>query len=288
MGLTAQIGIIGGTGLEKFNGLTTIAEVYKETPFGYPSDNIIIGELAGTQIAFLPRHGRNHHLNPSEIPVQANIFALKSLGVERIISVSAVGSLSEEIHPLDIVIPNQIIDRTRNRVGTFFGGGVVVHASFADPFCGQLSALLETHARKLGVRTHAGGTYLAMEGPLFSTRAESQMYRSWGAKVIGMTAIPEAKLAREAELCYATLACVTDYDCWHESEEDVTVELVAQNLQRNAGKAKSILQMVIPEAVLSEPCQCQRALENAILTSAESIEQPVKERLSLLIEKYIR
>jgi 5'-methylthioadenosine phosphorylase len=286
--LTAQIGIIGGTGLEKFEGMTTVAEVSRETPFGYPSDNIIIGELAGTQIAFLPRHGRNHHLTPSEIPVRANIFALKSLGVERIISVSAVGSLSEEIHPLDMVIPNQIIDRTRNRVGTFFGDGIVVHASFADPFCGQLSTLLEATARRLGVRTHAEGTYLAMEGPLFSTRAESQMYRSWGAKVIGMTALPEAKLAREAELCYATLACVTDYDCWHESEEDVTVELVAQNLQRNAGKARSILQMVIPKAALSQPCQCQCALENAILTSTESIEQPVKERLALLIGKYIQ
>jgi len=214
----AKVGVIGGSGLYQMEGMgESVEEVRVRTPFGDPSDAITIGSIEGTRVAFLPRHGKGHRLSPTEVPVQANIFALKSLGVEWIISVSAVGSLKEEIAPLHLVIPDQLIDRTKSRVNSFFGNGIVVHVGFADPFCPVLANVLFDAARDVGVVVHRGGTYVVMEGPLFSTRAESNLYRLWGASVIGMTALPEAKLAREAEICYATLACATDYDCWHET-----------------------------------------------------------------------
>ncbi|MFQ5925162.1 MAG: S-methyl-5'-thioadenosine phosphorylase, partial [Dehalococcoidia bacterium] len=221
----AKIGVIGGSGLYQIEGMTDIEEVRVRTPFGEPSDAITIGDLEGKRIAFLPRHGRGHPISPTELPARANIYALKSLGVEWIVSVSAVGSLNEEICPLDLLIPDQLIDRTKSRVNSFFGGGLVAHVAFADPFCPVLSDILYEAALDSGARVRKGGTYVVMEGPLFSTKAESNLYRSWGASIIGMTALPEAKLAREAEICYATLACITDYDCWHETEESVTIEM---------------------------------------------------------------
>ncbi|HEY4389674.1 MAG TPA: S-methyl-5'-thioadenosine phosphorylase, partial [Ktedonobacteraceae bacterium] len=241
----ATIGVIGGSGLYRMAGMTETEEVKVQTPFGDPSDVITVGQVNGVSMAFLPRHGRGHRLSPTEIPVRANIWALKSLGVEHVISVSAVGSLREHIAPRNLVIPDQIFDRTKSRVNSFFEGGVVVHCTFAEPFCPHLSQLLQNAAHALpDVRVHTGGTYVCMEGPLFSTKAESNAYRSWGMDIIGMTALPEAKLAREAELCYATIACVTDYDCWHESEASVTVELVIANLNANITNAQRILQQV--------------------------------------------
>jgi len=239
----AKIGVIGGSGLYQIEGMTDIEEVRVKTPFGEPSDAIIIGDLEGMRIAFLPRHGRGHPISPTELPSRANIYALKSLGVEWIISVSAVGSLKESIHPLDLVIPDQIIDRTKSRVNSFFEGGLVVHVSFAEPFCPVLSEILCQAALDVGARVHPEGTYIVMEGPLFSTKAESNLYRSWGASIIGMTALPEAKLAREAEICYATLACVTDYDTWHETEESVVIEEVIANLERSTDTAKRIIRV---------------------------------------------
>ncbi|MDP2952445.1 MAG: S-methyl-5'-thioadenosine phosphorylase, partial [Chloroflexota bacterium] len=237
----ARIGVIGGSGLYEMEGLADIEEARVKTPFGDPSDTIVVGTLEGTRVAFLPRHGRGHRISPTRLPARANIYALKSLGVEWVISVSAVGSLKEEIRPLDLVVPDQLIDRTRSRVNSFFEDGPVVHVGFADPFCPVLSRSLYEAAREAGARVHRGGTYVVMEGPLFSTRAESDLYRSWGASVIGMTALPEAKLAREAEICYATLACATDYDCWREGHESVTIEMVIANLTQNVATAKQIL-----------------------------------------------
>ena len=254
----ARIGIIGGTGLYQMEGLTNVDEVRVKTPFGDPSDAIILGDLEGARLAFLPRHGRGHRIMPGEIPARANIYALKSLGVESIISISAVGSLKEDVQPLDLVIPDQIIDRTKARPSTFFGQGIVAHVGFAHPFCANLSHILYASAREVGARVHDGGTYVVMEGPMFSTRAESELYRSWGASVIGMTALPEAKLAREAEICYATVACATDYDCWHDTHEAVTIEMVVANLQKNVDTAKRIIRLAagkIPEKkrVLPQP-----------------------------------
>src|SRR5579863_7197014 len=243
----AKIGVIGGSGLYRMEGMTDVEEVAVETPFGNPSDVITTGKVDGVPMAFLPRHGRGHRISPTEIPVRANIWALKSLGVEWVISVSAVGSLREHIAPRDLVIPDQLFDRTKSRVYTFYEGGLVVHCAFADPFCPTLSKLLLESARELGdVKVHEGGTYGCMEGPLFSTKAESHTYRSGGMDLIGMTALPEAKLAREAELCYATIACATDYDSWHETEESVTVEMVIGNLFANVSNAQRILQGVAP------------------------------------------
>ncbi|MEA1959185.1 MAG: S-methyl-5'-thioadenosine phosphorylase [Chloroflexota bacterium] len=283
----AKIGVIGGTGLYEIEGLTGIEEVKPETPFGEPSDSIIIGELDGTKIAFLPRHGRGHSINPTEIPARANIYALKSLGVEWIISVSAVGSLKENIHPIDLVIPNQIIDRTRSRINTFFTDGIVAHVGFAQPFCPHLSDILYKSAIEEEARVHPEGTYIIMEGPLFSTKAESNLYRSWGASIIGMTALPEAKLAREAEICYATLACVTDYDVWHETEEEVTIEIAVANLNRTADIAKRIVRRATAHIPNERECHCAQALNNAILTDPELISQQTKRDLELLIGKYI-
>ena len=230
-------GIIGGSGLYEMEGLTEVEEVEVETPFGPPSDRYIVGKLLGRPVAFLARHGRGHRLMPSELPFRANIYGLKKLGAEWIISISAVGSMREEIKPLDVVIPDQFFDRTKARISTFFGEGIVAHVGFADPFCPILSEVLYQAGMKAGAVVHRGGTYLCIEGPQFSTRAESRIYRSWGVDVIGMTNLQEAKLAREAELCYATLAMVADYDVWHESEEDVSVEMVVANLRRNAETA---------------------------------------------------
>ena len=287
MSKEAKIAVIGGTGLYEIEGMTDVEEVQVKTPFGDPSDSIIIGTLEGTNIAFLPRHGRGHRISPSELPARANIYALKSLGVEWIISVSAVGSLKEGIHPLDLVVPDQIIDRTKSRVNSFFDGGLVAHVSFAEPFCPTLSNILFHAALDVGANVHQEGTYIAMEGPLFSTKAESNLYRSWGASIIGMTALPEAKLAREAEICYATLACITDYDTWHETEESVTIEMALANLMLNADTSKKIIGLVAARIPEERECGCAQALENAIITAPEKIPVRIKEDLELLIEKYI-
>ena len=284
----AKIGVIGGSGLYEIEGMTDIEEVKPDTPFGEPSDAIIIGELEGNRIAFLPRHGRGHYISPTEVPSRANIYALKSLGVEWIISISAVGSLKEEICPMDLVIPDQLIDRTKSRVNTFFGGGLVAHVTFADPFCLVLSDILHQAAIEAGAKVHKGGTYVVMEGPLFSTKAESNLYRSWGASVIGMTALPEAKLAREAEICYATVACATDYDCWHEAEESVTIEMVIANLRQNVSRAKSIIRTAVSRIPQKRECGCAQALKDAIITAPDKISDNTKRELALLIGKYVK
>lgn len=287
----AKIGVIGGSGLYRMEGMTEVEEVEVETPFGRPSDAITVGKVEGVSMAFLPRHGRGHRISPSELPARANIWALKSLGVEWVISVSAVGSLREHIAPRDLLIPDQLFDRTKSRVNSFFERGLVVHCTFAEPFCPTLSGLLLEAANELGdVKVHSGGTYVCMEGPLFSTRAESRAYRSWGMDVIGMTALPEAKLAREAELCYATIACITDYDCWHESEESVTVEMVINNLSANVANAQRILRAVarkIPAERSTNACACSSSLAAAILTERGSISAEMKEKYALLIGKYL-
>ena len=283
----AQIGIIGGTGLYKMVEMTEVEELNIATPFGEPVDPIILGNLEGVRVAFLTRHGRGHRVSPSELPAKANIYALKSLGVERIVSVSAVGSLKEEIQPLDLVIPDQIIDRTNGRDSTFFGGGIVAHVAFAEPFCPVLSQVLFEAAMETGVRVHKGGTYLAMEGPQLSTRAESQLYRAWGADIIGMTALPEAKLAREAEICYATLAFVTDYDCWHPEYESVTVDMILTNLRKGVDTGKKLLTLVMPHIPKERDCACGTALERAIATGKKYIPDQAKENLGLLIGKYL-
>src|SRR5437588_6541017 len=271
----ARIGVIGGSGLYRMQGMSDVEEVAVQTPFGDPSDVITIGKVEGVPMAFLPRHGRGHRISPTEVPSRANIWALKSLGVEWVISVSAVGSLREHIAPRDLIIPDQLFDRTKSRVNTFYEGGIVVHCTFAEPFCSTLSKLLLEAARELGdVRVHEGGTYVCMEGPLFSTKAESYTYRSWGMDIIGMTALPEAKLAREAELCYATIACATDYDCWHESEESVTVEMVIGHLNANVTNAQRILRLIaqqIPSTRTGQPCGCAQALAASIVTDPSLI-----------------
>lgn len=284
----AKLGVIGGSGLYQIEGLSNVQEIKISTPFGEPSDAITVGDLEGTRVAFLPRHGKGHRISPSEIPARANIYALKSLGVEWIISVSAVGSLKEEIHPVDMVIPDQLIDRTKSRVNTFFGDGLVAHVGFAEPFCPVLSRILDQTASEARARVHNGGIYVVMEGPLFSTKAESFLYRSWGASVVGMTALPEAKLAREAEICYATLAFVTDYDCWREACETVTIEMVIQNLRRNVEMSKNILKRAVAQIPKKRECQCATALKNAIITAPEVIPAAMKQKLHLLIGRYIK
>ena len=277
-----KIGVIGGSGLYRMQGLADVEEVDVETPFGTPSDRIAIGHLGGIPVAFLPRHGRGHRFSPTDIPVRANIFALKKLGVERIISISAVGSLKEEVKPLDILIPGQLIDRTRRRVSTFFEDGIVAHVAFSNPYCPVLRREIGRAARAQSVETHMGGTYVVMEGPQFSTRAESELYRSWGASVIGMTALPEAKLAREAQVCYATLALVTDYDCWHETEEEVSVELVVANMRKNVAASQEVLRAVVPSIPQRRDCMCSTALANAIITDLEQVSEETKRRLSVI------
>jgi 5'-methylthioadenosine phosphorylase len=268
-------------------GITDIEEIKLSTPFGEPSEAVTLGKLEAIGIAFLPRHGKGHRISPSELPARANIYALKSLGVEWIISVSAVGSLKEEIRPPDLVIPDQLIDRTKGRPGTFFSNGIVVHVAFAQPFCPVLSQALFEAAVKAGAKVHQGGTYLAMEGPQFSTRAESQLYRSWGADIIGMTALPEAKLAREAEICYATLAFVSDYDCWHPDYDSVTTKLILTNMQKGVDTAKRIIRLTLPSLPQVRSCACATALKDAIVTSARYIPEKIRGDLALLIGKYL-
>jgi 5'-methylthioadenosine phosphorylase len=283
----ARIGVIGGSGLYQIEGLSDVKQVKLTTPFGEPSDIITIGTLQNVRVAFLPRHGQGHRISPSELPARANIYALKSLGVEHIISVSAVGSLEETIHPLDLVIPDQLIDRTKSRVNTFFGQGLVAHVGFADPFCPSLARILNQTAKTAEANVHDRGTCVVIEGPVFSTRAESFLDRSWGANIVGMTALPEAKLAREAEICYATLAFVTDYDCWHHSEETVTVEMVIANLHKSAQIAKNIVKKAVAQIPERRQCQCATALKDAIITSPAHIPAYLKKDLALLIEKYV-
>ncbi len=287
----AKIGIIGGSGLYKMAALTEVEEITLKTPFGSPSDALIVGNLEGAKVAFLPRHGRNHHLLPTELPFRANIYAMKQLGVEYIISASAVGSLAEEVKPLDMVIPDQFIDRTKNRVSTFFGEGIVAHIAFGDPVCKNLAAILADSIASLelpDVNLHRGGTYVCMEGPAFSTKAESNLYRSWGAKIIGMTNLPEAKLAREAEIAYATLALATDYDCWHPDHDNVTVDMVVANLQRNAINAQKVIQESVKRLSKNPPESiAHSALKYSILTPLDKIAPVTKEKFGLLIEKYL-
>ena len=287
----AKIGIIGGSGLYKMEALKNVEEVFLDTPFGEPSDALIVGTLEGTRVAFLARHGRNHHLMPSELPFRANIHAMKQLGVEYLISASAVGSLKEEAKPLDMVVPDQFIDRTKNRVSTFFGDGIVAHITFGDPVCPNLAGVLADAVASLelpDVTLHRGGTYVCMEGPAFSTKAESHLYRSWGATIIGMTNLPEAKLAREAEIAYATLALVTDYDCWHPDHDSVTVEMVIANLQRNSTNAQKVIQETVRRLAENPPVsEAHSALKYAILTQLNKVPAATKEKLGLLLKKYL-
>lgn len=287
----AKIGIIGGSGLYKMDALKDVEEVQVDTPFGSPSDALILGTLQGTRVAFLARHGRNHTFLPSELPFRANIHAMKQLGVEYLISASAVGSLKEEAKPLDMVVPDQFIDRTKDRISTFFGEGIVAHIAFGDPVCKNLAKVVADAVESLelpDVTLHRGGTYVCMEGPAFSTKAESNLYRSWGATVIGMTNLPEAKLAREAEIAYATLALVTDYDCWHSDHDSVTVEMVIANLQRNAVNAQKVIQETVRRLSENPPVSdAHSALKYAILTRLDNVPAAAKEKLGLLLKKYL-
>ena len=283
----ADIAIIGGSGLYEMEGLESVEYVSIDTPFGKPSDDIVLGILGGVNIAFLPRHGRGHRFNPTNIPVRANIYALKTLGVRRIISVSAVGSLKEELAPLDLVIPDQMIDRTRLRTNTFFEEGLVVHVAFGEPFCANTSKYIAQSASEVDVTAHMNGTMIVMEGPAFSTKAESFMYRSWGADIIGMTALPEAKLAREAEICYSTMAWVTDYDCWHADTEAVTVDMVIKNLLKNVENSKEMIRRVVPLLPEVSDCSCGTALQDAIITRSDQIPSNIKSKLDPIIGKYI-
>ena len=283
----AGTAFIGGSGIYQMDGLSGTEEVEVETPFGAPSDSIVLGTLEGTRVAFLPRHGRGHRFSPTEIPVRANIYALKELGVERIVSISAVGSLQEGIEPLDMVVPDQLIDRTRSRANTFFDDGIAAHISFADPFCDVLRGVLVGAARESTGTVHDGGTYVVIEGPQFSTRAESELYRSWGASIIGMTALPEAKLAREAEICYSTLALVTDFDVWHQTEEAVSVELIVANLMKNVEASRKVIRKVVRDIPDQRGCVCEYALKDAIVTSPEHIGQDARKRLVAIAGRYL-
>ena len=283
----AQVGIIGGSGLYDIEGMERVREVRERTPFGRPSDTVRVGTMGDISVAFLSRHGRGHRVNPTGINYRANIYALKSLGVQRVISVSAVGSMKESVRPGDVVFPDQFIDLTKRRASTFFDEGLVAHVAFGEPICRPLSHDLAHAAQTAGATVHRSGTYVCIEGPQFSTKAESRLYRQWGVDVIGMTNMPEAKLAREAELCYATVALATDYDCWHETEEAVTVEAILATLHQNVALAKRILRTVIPVVSSGEPCACNRALRDAIVTPATHISASAKRRVDLLIRRYI-
>jgi 5'-methylthioadenosine phosphorylase len=285
----ARVGVIGGSGLYEIDGLSDLEMLSVDTPFGKPSDEIAVGTLSGVRVAFLPRHGRGHRISPSELPARANVWAMKSLGVTHLLSVSAVGSLREELAPRDIVIPDQLLDRTKGvRPASFFDKGIVVHVAFSEPYCPELRQIVYEAAQKVGATVHNGGAMVVMEGPQFSTRAESHFYRRIGGDLIGMTALPEAKLAREAEICYCTLAMVTDYDCWHETEKAVTVEMVIDNLMANAGTAKAIIEIALPRiAEVDRHCQCGSALANAIITHPETIPMEKRKTLKPLIGKYL-
>jgi 5'-methylthioadenosine phosphorylase len=281
------LGVIGGSGLYEMEGLSDVREVTLATPFGPPSDAFLTGNLGAIRLVFLPRHGRGHRISPSEINFRANIWGLKKLGVTRILSVSAVGSMREDIAPGDFVVIDQFIDRTRHRPDTFFSDGIVAHVMFADPVCGDLRQHLLASARELKLKAHDGGTYVNMEGPQFSTRAESLLYRQWAVSVIGMTNLQEAKLAREAEMCYATLAMATDYDCWHDGHDAVTVEAVVAIMHKNVGNARELLRRAIPKLAGASACHCGTALKNAIMTDRKRIPADVRQRLAPLIEKYL-
>jgi 5'-methylthioadenosine phosphorylase len=283
----ARIGVIGGTGLYNIEGLTDIREVFPDTPFGKPSDTIITGKLGGTGVAFLPRHGKGHRISPTEVPSRANIYALKSLGVEFIISSNSCGSFKEEIRPGHLLIPDQIIDRTHHRTNTFFRDGIVAHIQFADPFCPVLSKIIYEAALETGAIVHNGGTFIAMEGPSFSTRAESRLYKSWDADVIGMTVLPEARLAREAEICYASIACATDYDSWHETNETVTVEAILSIMNSNVQHAKETVRLAAGRVPEKRECACAGALGLALVTDMSTVSEEQKKRLDLLIRKYV-
>jgi len=284
----AMIGVVGGSGLYGMEGLAVREERIVETPFGAPSDPYLLGELDGRPVAFLARHGRGHRIMPSELNFRANIYGFKKVGVERLLSVSAVGSMQPRYEPTQVVVPDQFFDRTRHRADTFFGQGLVVHVSLADPICPQLIDVLCAAGERAGAAIHKGGTYLCMEGPQFSTRAESRIYRQWGVDVIGMTNLQEAKLAREAEICYATLAMVTDYDCWHHSEDDVSVEAVIATLNANAATGQAIVREAVAAlADLPRECGCGRALESALITAPEAIPAATRARLSLLVGRYL-
>ena len=283
----AEIGIIGGSGLYHMPGFSDVHEVRQQTPFGDPSDAYILGTLEGHQVAFLARHARGHKLLPSELNFRANIYGFKQLGVERIISVSAVGSLKEEHKPLDFVIPDQFVDRTRHRVDTFFGDGIVAHIGFGDPVCGELARVVKGACQSAGVAAKLGGTYVCMEGPQFSTKAESNIYRSWGADVIGMTNLQEAKLAREAEICYVTIAMVTDYDCWHPHHDEVTVAQVIAVLTKNAEHAAKVVKAAVGAVPKTRSCKCGSAVAHAILTDPAKIPPETKEKLKLILGKYL-
>jgi len=285
--MMTTLGVIGGSGLYQMNDMQKGEWVSVETPFGSPSDAYFVGEIDGVRVIFLPRHGRGHRLLPSELNFRANIYGMKKLGVERLIAVSAVGSLKKEIAPGEIVIPDQFIDRTRGRIGTFFGSGIVAHVSFADPVCGELTKLLVEVGRETGATIHQGGTYICMEGPQFSTRAESYLYRSWGADIIGMTNLQEAKLAREAELCFATLALATDYDCWNMDHGDVVIEDVLAILGKNVTTAQAIIRNVIPRFSAIRSCPCVHALKDAIITDRALIPASVKRELEPIVGKYL-
>jgi 5'-methylthioadenosine phosphorylase len=283
-----QIGIIGGSGLYDMADVTDRSEVKVDTPFGEPSGPYLLGTLRGRRVAFLARHGAGHRLSPSELNFRANIFGMKKLGVEYILSASAVGSLKEEYKPLDIVIPDQFLDRTRGRVSTFFGGGLVAHIGFAHPFCKILSGVAHASGTESGATIHKGGTYVCMEGPQFSTLAESKLYRSWGADIIGMTNLQEAKLAREAEICYTTIALVTDYDCWHPDHDSVTVEMVIGNLMQNARTAQQIIAGAVERLPYERTCECATALKYALITRPDAIPEEARRKLAPLVSKYLQ
>jgi 5'-methylthioadenosine phosphorylase len=286
--MQARIGVIGGTGLYDIPGITDVKEVYPDTPFGKPSDAIMVGKMGGVGVAFLARHGRKHTVSPTEVPSRANIYALKALGVEFIISSNSCGSFKEELKPGHLLIPDQVIDRTRGRVSTFFSGGIVAHIQFAEPFCPTLSNIVFQAAKAAGAAVHKGGTFIAMEGPAFSTRAESRLYKAWGADVLGMTVLPEAKLAREAEICYASIACITDYDSWHESKEAVSVEAILKTMRNNIDLAKKAIKLAVGNVPLKRTCGCANALAGAITTDLAAIPALKKKELDLLIGKYLK
>ena len=288
MGEQADIGIIGGTGLYQMEGFTDVREVPVLTPFGPPSDSLMVGSLEGRSVAFLPRHARGHRILPHELNFRANVFAMKKLGVEWILSVSAVGSLKERYEPLHVVVPDQFIDRTRQRKSTFFGNGLVAHVAFAHPFCRNLSKVMAEACAEAGATHHVGGTYVCMEGPQFSTLAESELYRSWGADLIGMTNLQEAKLAREAEICYSTLAMVTDYDCWHPDHDAVTAEQIMGVLGRNAETARKVLRAAVRRLPIPRGCECATALKYALITAPELVPEAVKRDLEPIVGRYMK
>lgn len=287
MSQSGRLGIIGGSGLYDIPGLEVLETVDHVTPWGAPSDRLAIGRIGDQEIVFLPRHGRGHHLTPSELPYRANIYAMKELGVTHLLTVSAVGSLREELPPLTLVLPDQVIDRTVARQPSFFADGAVAHVAITHPYCADMRRAVEQAGAGIGQGMVNGGTYLCIEGPQFSTRAESILYRTWGASVIGMTAMPEARLAREAELCYATVALVTDYDVWHESEEPVTVEMVVANLHRNAAAAQALIAAFAAGGLPTCNCGCQDGLRNAIVTRAEAIPWDTRERIGIIADRYL-